>query len=176
MYNAITFSVYYPNSTRHTSLNIPSSQYSNVLCYKIYSGLLLYSSCCVFYSLATCTAFFSSLLLGQSLYWCSFSPHSKHFIFLSYAFLYIKDASSFHCFSFCGMATFATRSSLFLGHSLHQCPSLLYLKHCTAFPSFFSSFCFLISTPHLITLLDSTLNLFWGTDVPFPSSFLFLQL
>ena len=173
MYDAITSLVYYPNSTRHASLGISSLQYSNALCRKTYSGLLLHSSYCTFCGIAICTAF---LLLGQSLHWCPSPSHSKHFIFLSCAFLHIECTSSFHCFTCCGMATLATHSSPFLGHSLHWCSLLLYLKHCTASPPLFFSSCLLISTPYLIILFDSTPNLFWGTDVPFPSSLLFLQL
>ena len=50
----------------------------------------------------------------------------------------------------------------------------LHLKHSTTITS-----CLLIilsSTPHYITLLFNTSNLFWGMIVPFSPSFLFLQL
>ena len=84
------------------------------------------------------------------------------------------------CCVFCGMAirtaSSSTRNffSLFqIGHSLHLCPFSPHLKHTTSTVS-----CFLIVlsfTPHYITLLDNTSNLFWGAVPLFSFSLLFLQ-
>ena len=55
-----------------------------------------------------------------------------------------------------------------------MCPFSPHLKHSILF----TSFCLLISffsTPHCITLLDNTSNLFWDLITPFSVSFLFLQ-
>ena len=75
-------------------------------------------------------------------------------------------------------AAFSSSTPLFLffhsGHSLQLCPLSPHLKHSTTIVS-----CLLIilsSTPHYITLLFNTLNLFWETMVPFFFSFLLLQL
>ena len=66
--------------------------------------------------------------------------------------------------------TFSTCFSTFLsGHSLHLCPFSLHLKH-----SNFTTFCLFIvlsSTPHCITLLNNTSNLFWGVILPLSSPF-----
>ena len=168
----------HPSSNRSASSDTPSLQCSNALYCRAFS--FLYSFCCVFYRFAICAAFsFSSLLLGQSLYQCSTPSHSKYLILFSCAFLLIEHASSFFGSTSCGATTCTTLSLLFfhfLGHFFHWCPSSLYLKHCIASSFFLSLSCLLISTPHLITLLDNISNLFLGTDVLFPSSFLFLQL
>ena len=87
-----------------------------------------------------------------------------------------------HCcaFSSVGRATpshllFSFSTAMF-GHSHLWCPVPLHLKHCTSS----TTSCLLTFTsflrPYLITLLDSTLNLFWRVDLPFSSCSLFLQL
>ena len=138
--------VYHPNSNRCASSGIPSPQCSHVLCCRVITELL-HHSCAS--SLVGCTSFLS-------------------------------------CCAFCGLATCAVSSSSTLlnflssfpffhsGHSLYLCLFSLHLKHSTTIIS-----CLLIilsSTPHCITLLFNTLNLFWGTMVPFSPSLLFLQL
>jgi len=145
MYDAITSLVYHPNSTRHASLGILSPQYSNTLCHKTYSGLLLYSSCYTFCGMVIHTAF---LLLGQSLHWCPSPSYSKYFIFLSCTFLHIEWAGSFNCFTCCGMATLATHSSLF-----------------------FSTSCLLIS-PHTLSPYLTILQIYFE-ELTFPSFLLF---
>ena len=85
-----------------------------------------------------------------------------------------------HC-TFCGVAICATFSSshfpsifLYKGHTLHLCPFSPHLKHSTS-----TTFCLLIVlsfTPHCITLLNNTSNLFWKVIFSLSSSFLeFLQ-
>ena len=152
----------------------------NALCYRVLSRLFLHSSCCAFCEFTTCTAFsFSSLLLGQSLHWCPIPSYLKHLIPFSCAFLLMEHTSSFFGGISYGIATHTTLfllSFLFLGHSFYRYPSSLYLKHCIASFSFLFPSCLLISTSHLITLLDNTSNIFWETDALFPFSFLFLQL
>ena len=79
-------------------------------------------------------------------------------------FLLIENTSSFCSCTFYSTATHTTPflpSFLPFGHSFHWYPSSLHLKQCIAFLSSFLSFsCLLISTPHLITLLDNASNLF----------------
>ena len=84
------------------------------------------------------------------------------------------------CCTFCSLATCAASSTTHNSfspfqrrHSLHLCPSFLYLKHSTLTVS-----CFLIIvslTLHYITLFVNTSNLFWGTVPLFSSLSLFLQ-
>ena len=67
-------------------------------------------------------------------------------------------------------------STAMFGHSHLWCPVPLHLKHCTSSTtSCLLTFTFFLR-PYLITLLDSTLNLFWRVDLPFSSCSLFLQL
>ena len=75
---------------------------------------------------------------------------------------------------FCGFATHTAFSFLtHNGHFLHLCPFSPHLKHSTSTtPTFLIVFSF---SPHCITLLHNTSNLFWGTTVPFSSFLLFLQ-
>ena len=86
---------------------------------------------------------------------------------------------SFCCAS-CSMATHIASSTthVFLspfqrGHSLYLCPFFLYLKHSMSTISYL--LIILSFTPHCITLLDNTSNLFWRVVVSFSPS-LFLQL
>ena len=95
-----------------------------------------------------------------------------------------KCTSLSSCCTFCGLTTHVTFpllllsfSTLIFGYFHLQYPTPQHLKHYT--PSS-TVFCFLTSTssftPHCITLLTITSNLFWGTSFPFASFFLFLQL
>ena len=78
-------------------------------------------------------------------------------------------------FSFSCAFPFSGCAGLFFynGHSLHLCPSSPHLKHFT--PNILTLLIVFSSTPHCITLLLNTSNLFWGTTVPFVSPLLFLQ-
>ena len=72
------------------------------------------------------------------------------------------------------LSFFSSFIIFYSGHSLYLCPFSPHLKHSTTTTS-----CLLIilsSTPHYITLLLNTSNLFWETMVPFSPSSLFLQL
>ena len=177
-YETTTSPLLYPSSNKFTSSGTPFPQYLNALCYRTFPKLLLHSSCCTFCGITICAVLsLSNLLFGQSLHWCPTPSHSKYLISSSCIFLPMEHASSFFGCTFCGTTTWPTLSPLsfsLFGHSFYWCPSSLYLKHCIAFSSFLSLFCLLISTPHLITLLDSTSNLFWGIDVLPSSSLLFL--
>ena len=145
-YKTTTSFVHHSNSSRYTSSSTPLSQCSFALFLNSTTELLLYSYC-TFCSIAACAASPPSTLLNLC------------------------------CCVFCGIAIRATFStSLFLfsysRHSLHLCPFSLHLKYSITITS-----CLLIiasSTPHYITLLFDTSNLFWGTIVPFSSSFLLL--
>ena len=155
MYVTIISLIYHSNSNKHTSLGIPFLQCSCAFHCKMCTKLLLHSFCCAFHGLAICTIFSSSILLNL----------------LSCAFLFTGHASFFCWCAFCGFATCAT---LFHnGHSLHLYPFSPYLKHST-----FTTPTLLIilsSTPHCITLLFNTSNLFWDIVIPFSASFYFLQ-
>ena len=109
-------------------------------------------------------------MLHSSQYSCTFS-HMGHTDLLS-------------CCAFCRLATHAAFSFLSLllstsmfGHSYLWCPTPQHLKHFTPF-SFLS--CYLTSTspltPHCITQLANTLNLFLRISFPSSSPILFLQL
>jgi len=150
MYVTITSLVYHPSSNRYASLGMPSPQYSCAFYHKTYTGLFLHFSCYASHGLATYATFSPSTLLN------------------------------FYCCTFCSIATCATLLTSFLStffhsrHSLHLCPSSLYLKHST----FLTSSCLLIilfSSSHCITLLLNISNLFLGMTFPFIFSPLFLQ-
>ena len=84
------------------------------------------------------------------------------------------------CCAFCGTAIYATSStthnffsSFQREYSLYLCPFSPHLKHSTSIIS-----CLLIVvslTPHCITLLNNTSNLFWGMTPLFSFLPLFLQ-
>ena len=151
-YETTTFPLLRPNSNKSTSFSTPSPQYLNALCRRAFSELLLYAFCCTFCGITTYAAFsLSNLLFGQSLYQCPTPSYSKHFISFFCAFLLIEHAGFFFGCTFGGAAI------------------------CTTLP-LLSSSCLLISTPYLITLLDNASNLFWGTNILFFPSLLFLQL
>jgi len=109
---------------------------------------LLHSSCYASHGLATHTVFFSFTLLN----------------FFGCAFYGFTTCTAFSTPFF----------SIFFhsGHSLHLCSFSPYLKHSTT-QLLSIVFCLLNSTPHFITLLANTSNLFWGTNFPF-SFFSFL--
>jgi len=150
MYITITSLVYHPSSNRYASLGMSSSQCSCAFYHKTYTGLLLHFSCYTSHGLTIYATFSPSTLLN------------------------------FCCCAFCSIAICTTLLTSFLftffysGHSLHLCPSSLYLKHST----FLISSCLLIilfSSSHCITLLLNISNLFLGTTFPFTFPPLFLQ-
>ena len=106
-----------------------------------------------------------------------------HVLLYFYAFLHKKCISLSSCCAFCGLTTCAASSLLLLSfstfifeHSHLKCPTPQHLKY-LIFPTI--SFLLVLTsslTPHCITLLAITSNLFWGVSFPFISSFLFLQL
>ena len=115
----------------------------------------------------------SSSLFFISQYSCAFFQLGcTGFLFLAFShcctFPSVECATPSHLlFSF---------STAMFEYSHLRCPVLLHLKHCISS----TTSCFLTFTsplrPHLITLLVSTLNLFWRVDLPFFSCSLFLQL
>ena len=124
---------------------MPFPQCSCTFHCKIYTRLLFHSSCCTSRDLTTHAA-------------------SSFLTFLNF-FYYV----------FCGLAICAALSSTlpFLtfshkGHSLYLCSLFPHLKHSTATTS--CLFIILFFTPHCITLLNNTSNLFWGVVVPFSCS------
>ena len=75
-YDTTTSSLYHPNSSKHTLLGIPSLQYS---CARLLLHSFFYISCGFVTHATSCTRFFFSfLLIGHSLYLCSFSLYLKH--------------------------------------------------------------------------------------------------
>ena len=123
--------------------------------------LLFYSSCCTF-SLAGHAAFSSSIFL-TSLFlpcFCAFSLLRRAgFLFFCWCAFPPTRRTTLACF-------------YYDRHFLYLCPSSLHLKHLTAIPILLI---ILSSTPHCITLLDKTSNLFWGATSLFSFSLLFLQ-
>ena len=102
----------------------------------------------------------------------------------SCTFSYVECTSLLSCYTFCGLATYTTTTSLLLflstsifGYFHLQCPTPQHLKH---FTFSFTLSCHLISTslliPHCITQLTNTSNLFLGISFLSSSSTLFLQL
>ena len=152
----------HPNSHNSASCGTVGPQYHSALFLNVSHELLFHSFRCAFPSVGYAASLPSTLLnlLSPS---CAF-PLTGH-------------ASLFSYCAFCGLATCAALLSFFLfihnGHSLHLCSFSPHLKH------FISDILMLLivfsSTPHCITLLLNTLNLFWGTTVPFSSPLLFLQ-
>ena len=139
---------------------MPLPQCSSTLFLSFSTKLLLYP-CCASHGLTTCTASSSSTLLNLLSPSCTF-PFTGH-------------TGPFYWCAFCGFATCATLSFFsYNGHSLHLCPFSLHLKHSATTTSYL--LIIFSSTPHCITLLPNTSNLFWGTTVLFSPSFLFLQL
>ena len=142
---------------------MPSPQCFSALFLNCSHELLLHSPCCTSCGLVTHTASSSSALLSLLSPFC--------------AFPLMGCASLFSYCAFCGFTMCATFSSFFLffhtGHSLHLCPSSLHSKYFT--PAILIILTTLPSTPHCITLLFNTSNLFWGTTIPFSSLLLFLQ-
>ena len=106
---------------------------------------------------------------------------SPQYSYTFYYRMYARLLLHSFCYTSCGIAICAVSSTtcIFLSpfqkeHSLHLCPFSLYLKHSTSIVSYL--LIILSFTLYCITLLNNTLNLFWGVVVPFSSSFLFLQL
>ena len=164
--------VYHPNPNKCTSSRTSFLQCSCALCCKTTTELFLYFPCYASCGLTACATSLSSTLLNFLSAFCAFSL--------------IGCASFPFCYVFCGIATHTASSSftllnlfsfLIFSHSRHFLylhPHSPHLKHSTATIS-----CLLIilfSTPHCITLLLNTSNLFWEVMVLFSLFFLFLQL
>ena len=100
----------------------------------------------------------------------------------SCTFLYKECAGLYPCCIFYGLAACATSSSLFLffstsifEYSYLKCLTPQHLKHLTSSTISFLLILTFSLTPHLITLLNNTSNLFWGAVPLFSFPSLFLQ-
>ena len=151
----------------------------------MYTGLLLYSFCCAFCSLATCAASpttrnsFSPFQRGYSLYLCPFFPHLKHSTLTVSCFLIIISLTLHY------ITLFVNTSNLFWGTVLlfsslslflqfwARCPNPLQLQHSRSFfPSNFAlneaRACFCLSKlliSELYCCKDMVLCLCKGTKV-----------
>ena len=152
----------HPNSHNSASCGTVGPQYYSALFLNVSHELLFHSPCCAFPFIGHTISLPSTLLNLLSPF---------------YAFSLTGRAGLFSCCAFCGLATYAALSSFFLfihnRHSLHLCPCSLHSKHSTSA----TLICLIVlsPSPHYITLLFNTSNLFWGTTIPFFSLLLFLQ-
>ena len=157
MYITTTFFVHYPSSNRHASSGTPFLQYSSALFLNSFTELLLHS-CCTSHGLAMHASSSSSTFLNFLSCASPFTGHTGFFYWCT-----------FYGLAACTTLFFLTRN----GHSLHLCPFSPHLKYSTSTtPTLLIIFS---STPHCITLLFNTSNLFWDIVTPFSASFYFLQ-